>query len=58
MKRSEVEKLAESVGAVLGAIESGELTSTPSMRYRLEGALVALHAVLGDAADALEILSQ
>ncbi len=58
MRRAEIEQLAEGIAALLSKIEGGEMVATPAMRYRLEGALVALRAVLGDASDALEILSQ
>lgn len=56
MTRAETEALAASLAALLAKIDAGELTATPSLRYRLEGALVALRAVLGDASDALRDL--
>lgn len=56
MTRAEVAALADAIAAVLAKIESGELAATPPMRHRLEGALVALRAVLGDASDALHDL--
>jgi len=45
--------MADSIATIIAQIESGELTATTSVRYRLEGALVALRAVLGEASDAL-----
>lgn len=44
---ADVEALAEQTAALLQRIAGGELTASTAMRYRLEGALVALEAVLG-----------
>jgi hypothetical protein len=43
----QIETLIDSVTSVLAAIESDELSLSVAMRHRLEGALVALEAVLG-----------
>jgi hypothetical protein len=56
LTRAQVEELAETVAALLAKLDEGELSATPSLRYRLEGALVALRAVLGDAGEALRDL--
>jgi hypothetical protein len=48
LKRSEVEELGASLLRVLDAIDSGELTASGATRSRLEGALTALEAVLGE----------
>ena len=56
MTRGDVEALADAIAALLAKVESGELAATTPMRHRLEGALVALRAVLGDASDALRDL--
>lgn len=56
LTRSQVEQLAESTRALLDRIRSGELAARPETIHRLEGALVALQAVLGAPDDALREL--
>jgi hypothetical protein len=51
LTRLQVEELTRSVELVLRRIQSRELTARPEMIYRLEGALVALRAVLGSSED-------
>jgi hypothetical protein len=40
-------ELAEQLSAVLGSIETGELTCSAAMRHRIEGAVLALGTVAG-----------
>jgi len=53
---AETEALAASIAAMLERIERGELVASTATRHRLEGALVALQAVLRRTDDALETL--
>lgn len=49
--------LADRLAALLAAIDSGELTASAATRYRLEGAVVALDVLNGEApADILDRL--
>ena len=56
LKRNDVKALAETLEAVLASIDAGELTASASTRLRLEGAIVALEAVLGDPSTLLDRL--
>ncbi|MGH7691658.1 MAG: hypothetical protein ACREOA_03000 [Candidatus Dormibacteria bacterium] len=47
LRRAEVEALADDAQSWLPLIEGGELDASPAMVRHLEGALVALRAVLG-----------
>jgi hypothetical protein len=42
LTRAHVEELAETIAALLAKLDEGKLSATPSMRCRLDGALVAL----------------
>jgi hypothetical protein len=53
LTRQEVSDLAGSLQALLDAIERDEMTAATAMTYRLEGAVAALEAVLGDDASAI-----
>lgn len=44
---ADIEALAEQTEALLRRIGSDELTASTATKYRLEGALAALEAVLG-----------
>jgi hypothetical protein len=54
---AETEALATSIVAMLARIERGELVASTATRHRLEGALVALQAVLRRTDDALDRLT-
>jgi hypothetical protein len=56
LKYEDIEILYASVGAVLSQIEAGELTASSATTRRLEGALTALGAVLGDVEGAAQLL--
>lgn len=56
LTRSQVDQLAESTRAFLDRIRSGELAARPETIHRLEGALVALQAVLRAPTDPLRAL--
>ncbi len=43
----EVADLADSLRRLLAVVEDGDMTASPGMVHRLEGALTALQAVLG-----------
>jgi hypothetical protein len=45
---SETRRLAEDVAALLDRIRTGDLVASTAMTYRLEGALTAVEAVLGN----------
>lgn len=47
------EAQAQSLRALLAAIDAGELRCSTATRYRLEGAAVALESLLGDLSDLL-----
>ena len=47
LNREEAAKLAEQMAAMLALINSGELETSTATKYRLEGALTTLEAVLG-----------
>jgi hypothetical protein len=57
LTRAEVASLADTIGRFLVAIRGNELDASLAMTYRLEGALVALEAVLGEAGEALRVLT-
>lgn len=52
----DVEQLSAMLQELLTAIEHGEMTASTAARYRLEGAVIALGAVLGDLEDLRERL--
>lgn len=57
LSRAEVASLAESVEALLAAIDAGELAASAATRHRVEGAAVALAAVQGRRSDLLADLT-
>jgi hypothetical protein len=52
----EVEALEASIAALLDQIRRGELVASAAFKYRLEGASVALNAVLARTREVLERL--
>lgn len=54
LSRHDVRKLTEGFHLVLQLVRAGELTASAATTYRLEGAVVALGAVLGEAGDLVE----
>ena len=55
---AQVDVLSDGLRTALGQIEAGDLTASASMRYRIEGALVALDVVRGgEARELIERLS-
>lgn len=48
MKRTDLAALADQLAATLDAIAAGDLDASAAMRYRLEGAVVALRVTLGE----------
>lgn len=56
LSKTEIRQLAGSIGAVLDAVRVGDLDTSVGTANRLEGALVALEAVLGNSTHALERL--
>jgi hypothetical protein len=57
LTRDETAALASSVRSLLAMVERDELDATAAMTYRLEGALAALEAVLGERSSLLENLT-
>lgn len=51
LQPNDIEQLAVMLQGLLTAIEEGEMTASTATRYRIEGAVVALGAVLGDLDD-------
>ena len=51
-----MERLAETVRRLLASVERGELAASGATRNRLEGALAALEAVLGEPSTLLDAL--
>ena len=47
LTRGEIGELADQLRDLITMTESGEMTATTAMTYRLQGAVVALDAVLG-----------
>lgn len=47
LTHTEIDELAGSIRATLAALDSGAMTASKAMRYRLEGALTGLEAVAG-----------
>lgn len=47
LSRSDIASLAESLAKLLAFVRSGEMDASVAMTYRIEGAVVALQAVLG-----------
>lgn len=58
LTRIETAALADSLRRTLGLIYANELAANPRTTHRLEGALIALEAVLGERSNPLEDLSQ
>lgn len=59
LARSQINALAESIRSILAMIDTGSMTASTATVYRLQGALVALDAVLGgDPANLLVVLTQ
>ena len=58
LTRSETAALADSLRRTLGLIYANELSAKPRTTHRLEGALIALEAVLGARSNPLEELSK
>lgn len=49
--RSTIEESAESLARLLDAIDRGEVEAPAESRHRIEGALMALRALLGEQVD-------
>ena len=47
MTKAEIATLRDDLAAMLSAIDGGELAASHAMRHRLEGAVTALNAALG-----------
>lgn len=58
LTRAQTTAMADHLRSTLAAIDAGELTASTAMRYRLEGAVSALDAVLGRPSTLLEGLDQ
>lgn len=58
LSRAQTTALAEQLRRALVAIDAGELTASTATRYRLEGAVSALDAVLGVSSTLLDGLDQ
>ena len=56
LKRAEIKDLSISVRRVIDALDAGQLSASGATRHRLEGAVAALEAVLGDRSSLLESL--
>ena len=56
LTRDEVSALAADLRALLARLDAGDLDASTAVRYRLQGAVVALGAVLGDLADVAKAL--
>jgi hypothetical protein len=54
--RATATEAASQLRALLTKIEAGDLTARPAMRHRIEGALTALEAVLGERTSLLDAL--
>jgi hypothetical protein len=48
LMNEEIRKLADDFAILLGRIQNDELVASAAMTYRIEGALTALRAVLGE----------
>ena len=57
LSRRELAELADRLRGLLDMIEAGEMSATTAMTYRLEGAVVAVDAVLGRDASLLDSLN-
>jgi fructose-1,6-bisphosphatase/sedoheptulose 1,7-bisphosphatase-like protein len=53
VSHSQLVEFAGMLGATLAAIERGDLTASPSTRLRVEGALVTLRVLAGDAPESI-----
>jgi hypothetical protein len=47
LTRGEIAELADRLWGLINMIDAGEMGATTGMAYRLQGAVVALEAVLG-----------
>jgi hypothetical protein len=47
LTRSEIAELADRLRGLIAMVDNGEMSATTAMTYRLQGAVVALDAVLG-----------
>jgi hypothetical protein len=47
LTRGEITELADLLRGLIAMVDTGEMTATTAMRYRLEGAVATLDAVLG-----------
>jgi hypothetical protein len=54
LTNEEIRKLAEALAGLLNRIRTGELVASTAMSYRLEGALTALQAVLGESSSLVD----
>ncbi len=51
MRRADIKELNDGLRGILAKVETGGLTLSVPSRYRIEGAIVALAAVLGEISD-------
>jgi hypothetical protein len=54
LTRGEIGELADRLRGLIAMVDNGEMTASTAMRYRLEGAAVALEAVLGQDSSLLD----
>jgi len=47
LTRGEIAELADRLWVLINMIDAGEMSATTAMTYRIQGAVVALEAVLG-----------
>jgi hypothetical protein len=47
LTRGEISELADRLRGLIAMVDNGEMSASTAMRYRLQGAVVALEAVLG-----------
>jgi hypothetical protein len=47
LTRGEIRELADRLRDLIATVDNGEMSATTAMRYRLQGAVMALEAVLG-----------
>ena len=55
LSREEIEQLAVTVRRWLDLVSAGEMQASPAMVHRLEGAELALRAVMGEPLDLKEL---
>lgn len=58
LTRGEIAELTNRLQGLLAMVDEDELSTTTAMRYRLQGAVVALEAVLGRAPSLLASLDR